>query len=81
MIEDDENYMLHDNGSETLFMPGQTQDFFVLSKYREELGRDYRRIVYFLCTEKNYESNYMYHALGKDPNYSSDTPVEEDEGS
>ena len=55
MIEDDENYMLYDDGSETLFMPGQTQDFFVLSKYREELGRDYRRIVYFLRTEKNYE--------------------------
>ena len=68
MIEDDENYMLYDDGSEALFMPGQTQYFFVLSKYREELGRDYRRIVYFLCTEKNYERNYMYHALGKDPN-------------
>ena len=38
MIEDDENYMLYDDGSEALFMPGQTQDFFVLSKYREELG-------------------------------------------
>ena len=63
------------------FMPGQTQVFFVLSKYREELGRDYRRIVLFLCMENNYERNYMYHVLGKDPNYSSDESVEEEEGS
>ena len=36
MIEDDENYMLlYDDGSEALFMPGQTQDFFVLSKYSD----------------------------------------------
>ena len=62
-------------------MPGQTQDFFVLSKYREELGRGYRRIVLFLCTEKNYERNYTYHVLGKDPNYFSDESVEEEEGS
>ena len=54
MTEDGENYMLsYDNGNEAMFMPGQTQDFFVLSKYREELGRDYRRIVLFLCTEEN----------------------------
>ena len=82
MIEDDENYMLlYDNGNEALFMPGQTQEFFVLSKYREELGRDYRRIVLFLCTEKNYERNYAYHVLGKDANYSSDEFGEEEEGS
>jgi len=36
MIEDDENYMLlYDDGSEALFIPGQTQDFFVLSKYSD----------------------------------------------
>ena len=49
--------LLYDNGNEALFMPGQTQEFFVLSEYREELERDYRRIVLFLCTEKNYERN------------------------
>ena len=26
---------MHDDGSEALFMPGQTQDFFVLSKYSD----------------------------------------------
>ena len=36
MIEDDENYMLlYEDGSEALFMPDQTQDFFVLSKYSD----------------------------------------------
>ena len=27
--------MLYDDGSKALFMPGQTQDFFVLSKYSD----------------------------------------------
>ena len=81
MIEDDENYMLYDSGNEALFMPGQTQDFFVLSKYRGDLGRNYHRIFLFLCTEKKYERNYAYHVFGKDPNYSCDEYGEKEEGS
>ena len=62
-------------------MPGRTQLFFVLSKYKEELGRDYRRIVLFLCTETDYERIYSYHILGQEPYYSSDEYGEEEEGS
>ena len=87
MTEDGENYMLsYDNGNEAMFMPGQTHDFFVLSKYREELGRDYRKIVLFLCTEENLreklrvDSVYNGHVFGKDPNYSSDEYREKEEG-
>lgn len=70
--------MLYEDGKEALFLPGQTQNFFVLSKYKEELGRDYRRIVLFLCTQKGHGCNYSYHVLGKEPRYSSDEFKEED---
>ena len=73
MIEEDGNYtLLYEDGNEALFMPGQTQDFFLLSKYKEELRGDYRIIVLFLCMEKDYERNYSYHVLGQEPYYSSD---------
>lgn len=81
LIEEEENYLLlYEDGNEALFLPGQTQNFFVLSKYKEELRRDYRRIVLFLCAEKDYECNYSYEVFGKEPRYSSDE-FEEEEGS
>ena len=47
----DEQYdLLFEDGSTALFMPG-TKDFFELEKYRFELGRDYKRITFYLCTQ------------------------------
>ena len=44
----DEQYdLLFEDGSTALFMPG-TKDFFELEKYRFELGRDYKRITFYL---------------------------------
>ncbi len=42
--------LLFEDGSPALFMPG-TKDFFELEKYRFELGRDYKRITFYLCTQ------------------------------
>ena len=47
----DEQYdLLFEDGSTALFMPGM-KDFFELEKYRFELGRDYKRITFYLCTQ------------------------------
>ena len=68
MIEENENYMLlYEDGSEAVFLPGGAKEFFVLSRYREELGRDYRRIILYLCKAKDYECNYSYNVLGEVP--------------
>lgn len=82
MIEENENYMLlYDDGSEAIFLPGQGKQFFVLSRYKEELGRDYRRIVLFLCKEEDFEYNYSCHVLGEDPQLQSIGEELEEEGS
>ena len=33
-----------------MFLPGSNMEFFTLERYREELGKDYKRITLFLCT-------------------------------
>ncbi|XP_028416429.1 uncharacterized protein LOC114540493 [Dendronephthya gigantea] len=48
--------LLYEDGSHALFMPG-TKDFFELEKYRFELGRDYKRITLYLCTQSDIDLN------------------------
>jgi len=50
--------LLFEDGTEARFLPGQSKEFFTLSRYKEELGRDYRRITLFLCTEEDFDRNY-----------------------
>ena len=47
--------LLYEDGNQALFMPGQTKDFFELSKYKEELGRDYRKLCLYLCTAEDFD--------------------------
>lgn len=82
MIEENENYMLlYDDGSKAIFLPGQGKQFVILSRYKEELGRGYRRIVLFLCKEDDFEYNYSCHVLGEDPQLQSIGEELEEEGS
>lgn len=50
--------LLFEDGMEARFLPGQSKELFTLSQYKEELGRDYRQITLFLCTEEDFEWNY-----------------------
>lgn len=43
--------------TEARFLPGQKKEFFTLLGYKEELGRDYRRTMLFLCTEEDFDRN------------------------
>ena len=45
--------LLFEDGTEARFLPGQT-----LSRYKEELGCDYRRITLFFCTEEDFDGSY-----------------------
>ena len=58
MIEEGEDYvLLYEDGTRVQFLPGEGKEFFSLSKYKKALGKDYRRIVLYLCTERDYEYN------------------------
>ena len=52
--EEDDYMLLLENGKEALFLPGSYQEFFLLKRYHEELGKDYKIILY-LCTRTDYE--------------------------
>eukprot|EP00112_Aurelia_sp_Birch-Aquarium-sp1_P023515 Seg7030.4 transcript_id=Seg7030.4/GoldUCD/mRNA.D3Y31 product="hypothetical protein" protein_id=Seg7030.4/GoldUCD/D3Y31 len=44
-----EHLLVYDDGGSAQFMPGSFKEFFKLSTYRDELGKDYKRITLFLC--------------------------------
>ena len=41
--------LVFDDGKEAQFLPG-SKEFFNLKRYKEETGKDYKRIVLYLCT-------------------------------
>lgn len=56
LMQDKEYVLLYEDGNRALFMPGGCKEFFDLSKYKEELGRDYRKICLYLCTEDDFDT-------------------------
>ena len=44
-----EYVVTYDDGREAQFMPGGCKDFFSLQQYKQELGKDYKRITLYLC--------------------------------
>lgn len=51
--------LLYPDTSHALFMPGGCKDFFELKAYKEELGKEYKNIVLFLCTVEEFDAvNY-----------------------
>ena len=45
LIIDEEYSLTYQDGQEALFLPG-TKEFFSAKRYREESGKDYKRITY-----------------------------------
>ena len=54
LYDSDGDYkLLFESGEEVNKLPGTSTDF-VLWKYKNELGKDYKRIVFYLCERNNY---------------------------
>ena len=50
LYKDEEDYVVtYENGKEAQFLPGSVE-FFNLKRYQKEVGKDFKRIVLFLCT-------------------------------
>ena len=53
VIEDDVDYLLaFESGKIAYFIPGTTEDF-LLSKYKQELGKEYKQITLYLVSESD----------------------------
>ena len=53
LYNEDTNYiMTFENGNEVIWLPG-TYEPFILHKYKEDFGKDYKRIVLYLCSQED----------------------------
>jgi len=69
--EDDQVYTLcFENGNETILMPGNDNVPFELKKYKEATGKDYKRIILYLC--KNEDLDISSHPSKKRDRSDSD---------
>eukprot|EP00112_Aurelia_sp_Birch-Aquarium-sp1_P017834 Seg4174.3 transcript_id=Seg4174.3/GoldUCD/mRNA.D3Y31 product="hypothetical protein" protein_id=Seg4174.3/GoldUCD/D3Y31 len=58
---------------------GAKKDFFELSKYKDEVGKDYKRITFYLCEECDYTmSENMEQGLVLQPDISPDSYFKDD---
>ena len=48
-------HLLLEDGKKALFLPGSKTEPFTLSRYQEELGKDYKRITLFLCPDHDFQ--------------------------
>ena len=52
-----EYVLLYDDGQSAQFMPGGCKDFFDMEEYKKGLGKDYKRIILFLCPLEDHMAN------------------------
>ena len=52
--------LLYEDGKKAILLPGSNDECFSLKRYREEVGRDYKRITLFLCTEHDFDKSDAY---------------------
>ncbi|XP_057310219.1 uncharacterized protein LOC130648194 [Hydractinia symbiolongicarpus] len=50
---EEEYCLLYESGEKVTTIPGCEEDF-ILHRYREEVGKDYKRIVLYLCKENDF---------------------------
>ena len=53
---DEEYSLVYQDGQEALFLPG-TKEFFTAKRYKEESGKDYKRITLYLCSNYDLKKN------------------------
>lgn len=73
-IEEEEYMLVYEDGKQAQFLPG-TVEFFNLLRYHEEIGKDYKRIVLYLCTTTDIRAAERSRQEG----YSSGSENSEDE--
>ncbi|PFX15215.1 Protein HEG-like 1 [Stylophora pistillata] len=70
-------HLLLEDGQKALLLPGSKKELFTLSRYQEELGKDFKRITFFLCPDRDFqisEGNFDEHDLTDFGDDDSDAP-------
>ena len=44
--------LVYPGGQSAMTLPGQPEEVFTLRKYKEDLGKQYNRITFYLCPEE-----------------------------
>lgn len=60
--EEEEYVLLLEDFKEALFLPGTYKEFFTIERYQEVLGKDYKNITLYLCTN----TDFVLHQQGGD---------------
>ena len=63
-IEDEEYMLLLEDFQEAIFLPGSNKEFFTLKRYQEDLGKDFKRITFYLCAK----SDFLMHEFADEKN-------------
>ena len=50
------------NGKEALFLPGSKKEFFSSKRYCEEIGKEFNKIVLYLCTRSDCDTSKASHS-------------------
>ncbi|XP_068749108.1 uncharacterized protein [Montipora capricornis] len=53
-------HLLYEDGTKALFLPGSKKEVFTLSRYQEEIGKDFKRITLYLCSNYDFEISEGY---------------------
>ena len=74
LYEENQTYLLlYEDGQQVLFLPG-TSELFTLKRYHEEIGKDYNRIHFYLCTREDYNNTLEGGDESEDEGTSHSTP-------
>ena len=78
--ENEEYRLLYESGVEVKTIPGSDESF-VLHKYKEEIGKDYKRIVLYLCKKSDIDAAAIFNTYSScsDDESSSKLPKLEDD--
>ena len=61
LCDESESYhLLYEDGTKALFLPGSKKEVFTLSRYQEEIGKDFKRITLYLCSNYDFEISEGY---------------------
>ena len=75
-------HLLYEDGQEAVFIPGSKSEEFTLSRYHEEIGKDFKRITLFLCTDMDFlqSEGFLDDEVNLDDETWFDPPVSPDHG-
>ena len=55
LYESQSYHLLYEDGQKAILLPGSNKEPFILSRYQEEIGKDFKRITVYLCSNHHFQ--------------------------